>query len=443
MRLQQLKTLQAPCLDVMNFLNEVTLWYPSAISFAPGRPAERFFDVQEAWEQLKRYVSSLTPAEQSSPDQQVLLLNRLGQYQKTNGIINELICRFLEVDEQIYTKPEAIMITDGCQEAMTIAIAGLFEREQDVLMVIDPTYTGITGIASVLGVEMYPVSSNGDGIDIDAVTMGLQQIRAQGKRPRALYIIPDFNNPLGTSMPLTERFRLLELAQEHELLLLEDNAYGMFAYDDTQRLPTLKSLDRNGVVIYLGTFSKLLFPGLRLGFLVADQEVETATGRTSSLTLELSKVKSFTTVSTSALSQAIAGGVLLENGCSLREVIQRKVGFYRSNRNRMLESLENHFHHDPLLAGRVSWNRPRGGFFLTFNLPFPFTGELMRRCAEQYGVICCPMQFFSLLSKYENQVRLAFSYVSGDDIEEGIARWWRFVHDQVAKPTTRATRYPR
>lgn len=433
MRVEPLEALQAPYLDVMNFLNEVTLWYPKAISFAPGRPAERFFDVRNTLSHISRYISSLAADDQLTVEQEEVLLNRLGQYQKTNGIINELMCRFLERDERIHTTADAIMMTDGCQEAMTILLAGLFERGRDVLLLIDPTYTGITGIASVLGVEMYPVPAAWDGIDIDALLLGLDHIRTQGKRPRALYIIPDFNNPLGISMPLADRQRLLRLAEERQLLLLEDNAYGMFAFEQAERLPTLKELDRAGVVIYLGTFAKLLYPGLRLGFLVADQEIVGADGRVCSLAHELSKVKSFTTVSTSALSQAIAGGVLLEHGCSLRELIQPKVRFYRTNRDIMLESLATQFERDPLLAAQVRWNRPQGGFFLTVELPFAFGKEQMQLCAEQYGVICCPMQFFSLLGRCDNQVRLSFSYVSGDEIKAGVARFGAFVRDQVAK----------
>jgi (S)-3,5-dihydroxyphenylglycine transaminase len=417
----------------MNFLNEVTLWYPAAISFAPGRPAEHFFDVRNALPSTLHYVSSLVTDAPLTWEQEEILLNSLGQYQKTNGIINELLCQFLEQDEHIHTTPDAIMVTNGCQEAITVLLAGLFERERDVLLVIDPTYTGITGIASILGIQMYSVPGTWDGIDIDALTLGLKHLSAQGKRPRALYMIPDFHNPLGISLSLADRQRLLHLAEEHELLLLEDNAYGMFAYDEGERLPTLKSLDRAGVVIYLGTFAKTLFPGLRLGFLVADQEVTGTDGHTCSLATELSKVKSFTSVCTSALPQAIAGSILLEHNCSLQAMIEPKVRFYRANRNAMLESLDEQFAGEPLLAGRVRWNRPGGGFFLTVELPFDFGKEQMQQCAEHYGVICCPMQFFSLLGRCKNQVRLSFSYVSEEEIKTGIARFGAFVRAEVTR----------
>ena len=430
MQLQPLDTLTNPCLDVMNFLNEVPLWYPTAISFAPGRPSEQFFHVQAHLEKISRYAALL--AEQTGkPLSEVM--NQLGQYQKTNGIMNDLVAQFLQKDEQIQASANAIMMTDGCQEGMTILLAGLFKRGRDVLLVLDPTYTGITGIAAVLDIELYPIPTDWHGIDLGLLASAIEQIRSQGKRPRALYVTPDFNNPLGTSMPVEDRRRLLELASAQEMLIFEDNAYGMFAYE-AERPPTLKALDRQGVVVYLGTFSKLLFPSLRLGFLVADQQLlRPDSPIASTLAEELSKVKSFTTVTTSALSQAIAGGILLEHGCSLQSIIQEKTAFYHHNRDLMLACLEEHFHGDTLLADTVSWNRPGGGFFLSVNLPFPFTKALMQQCAQEYGVICCPMSFFSLLHRYENQVRLSFSYVSEDEIKQGVFRFWRFVHEQVIK----------
>ncbi len=126
--------------------------------------------------------------------------------------------------------------------------------------------------------------------------------------------------------------------------------------------------------------------------------------------------------------QAIAGGILLENGGSLRRIVEEKLPFYRTNRDRMLAALE-----DTLggLEG-VGWNRPEGGFFLTLNLPFEFTDDQLTACARDYGAIVCPMRFFALAPGRERQVRLSFSYVSPEQIDEGIARLARFVRDQVA-----------
>jgi (S)-3,5-dihydroxyphenylglycine transaminase len=248
-----------------------------------------------------------------------------------------------------------------------------------------------------------------------------------GRRPRALYDVPDFNNPLGTRLPLVARRELLAVAREEGMLIWEDNPYGMFSYDGPP-LPTLKALDEHGVVIYMGSFSKTLFPGLRLGYLVADQGVVLASGQRVPLAAELSKIKSLTTVNTSPVVQAIAGGLLLEAGGSLRPIVAEKLPSYRASRDRMLAALEE------TLGGLegVSWNRPEGGFFLTLNLPFELTDDLLMACARDYGAIVCPMRFFALAPGRERQVRLSFSYVSGEQIDLGIARFARFVRDQIA-----------
>src|SRR5262249_20385477 len=154
----------------------------------------------------------------------------------------------------------------------------------------------------------------------------------------ALYVVPDFSNPHGTTMPLAARKALLGVAAAYDFLILEDNAYGMFAFDGC-RQPTLKALDRSQRVIYLGSFSKLIYPGVRVGFAVADQQVNPGT----LLADEMTKVKSMTTVNTSPLTQAIVGGVLLEHGCTLSRAIAAKMAHYKRNRDCLLQALRQSF----------------------------------------------------------------------------------------------------
>jgi (S)-3,5-dihydroxyphenylglycine transaminase len=411
-----------PLLEVMNFLNEVVLRYPQSISFAPGRPAELHFDVEASLAKVARFVEHRAailglPA--------AAVFSDLGQYNRTNGIIGDLIARQLALDEGIHASPESIMVTTGCQEGMAILLAGLFEAPRDVLLVSDPTYIGITGLARILGIPLVPIPSGPQGLEAADVAAAILAVERSGRRARAVYDIPDFNNPMGTRMPLASRRALLEVALRHGVLIFEDNPYGMFAYDGDP-LPTLKALDESGVVVYMGSFSKTLFPGLRLGYLVADQEVGLADGRRPTLAAELSKVKSLTTVTTSPIMQAVAGGILLENQGSLAGLMSRKLPFYRANRDRMLACLAAE------LPGLASWNHPEGGFFLTVDLPFAFDPDCLETCARDFGVICCPMTFFSLGAGREHQIRLSFSYVEAPQIEEGIARLARFVRQRAA-----------
>jgi (S)-3,5-dihydroxyphenylglycine transaminase len=235
-------------------------------------------------------------------------------------------------------------------------------------------------------------------------------------------------------MPLATRRALLDLVHREGVLLFEDDPYGMFAYD-TSPLPRLKALDERGDVIYIGSFAKTLYPGLRIGYLVVDQEVQGGDrrdGNPAALALELSKVKSLTTVTTPPLLQAVVGGILLAQGGSLAGLMAEKLPTYRARRDRMLASLEEHFGGDPALAAAVSWNRPEGGFFLNLTLPFEVTEARVTACARDYGVIVCPMSFFSVLGERggrNREVRLSFSYVTPAEIERGIERLARFVRD--------------
>jgi (S)-3,5-dihydroxyphenylglycine transaminase len=264
------------------------------------------------------------------------------------------------------------------------------------------------------------------------VAAAIDAVHARGKRPRALYDIPDFNNPLGTRMPLATRRELLDLLREREVFLFEDNPYGMFSYDGDP-LPTIKALDEHGVVIYMGSFAKTLYPGLRAGYLVADQEVVGENGERTPLAAELSKVKSLTTVTTAPVVQAVVGALLLEGGGSLSGIVREKLPFYRANRDRMVACLEERLGRVP----GVRWNRPEGGFFLTVWLPFEFDDACLQACAES-GVIVCPMSYFSLTRGRERQVRLSFSYVTEAQIEEGIGRFARFVQDRVGSAPEKA-----
>lgn len=408
--------LSDPALKVMNFLNEAVARYPSAISFAPGRPVEALFDASGSLAEIDRYVDSR--AATTSMSRQAIL-DSLGQYGRTKGIISDLIAQHLRADEQIFTDEENILVTNGAQEAMTLVLLALFEpaERSEVLLVSEPNYIGITGMAAILGIEVVPIPANDDGTDLVELERTIERVKRDGKQPRAFYDIPDFHNPLGARMPLAARKRLLAIAERHALRLLEDNAYGMFAYDG-DRAPTLRALDTRGLVLYFGTFSKVLFPGLRVGYVVTPDKAQADA---------LSAVKSLTTVNTSPLMQAVVGGLLLRSGGSLAGLCREKVAFYKSNRDRMLDALDRNFGRMP----GVRWNRPSGGFFLTLSLPFEIGEAELVDCAERYGVIFCPMAFFSLTDQRRRQARLSFSYVSHEQIDEGVSRLASFVRERA------------
>lgn len=405
-------TVSAGSLETMNFLNEVVMAYPHAISFGPGRPRESLFDVRSALGHVDGYAAALATAAGLDVD---AAFGRLGQYGETHGLVREDIARYLRQDEGLDATAAQILVTVGCQEAMLLVLIALFDPARDVLLVADPAYVGMTGPAAMLGIEVRAVPQTLDGLDPDQVGRVAAEVRAEGRVPRALYHVPTFNNPLGTVMSLAARHRLLEIAAAHDLLVLEDNAYAAFAYDEPPP-PSLASLDRHGRVIYLGSFAKTIFPGLRVGFLVHR-------GPDGELVAALGRVKSFTTVNTPPLTQAIVGGILRAHDHSLRVPLAPKLAQYRAQRDQMLASLAAHI---PASWG-VTWNRPRGGFFLAVTLPFEFDDDCLRTCAQDYQVICTPMRYFTSTADWRDVIRLAFSYVVPSDIERGIAHLARFI----------------
>jgi (S)-3,5-dihydroxyphenylglycine transaminase len=415
--------LEDPLLDTMNFLNEVTARYPDAISFAPGRPHDAFFDVRASLAALDVYTEHASQSDplRRSPDQ---VLGAIAQYGRTKGIITGLVRTMLRHDEGIDVDEESIVVTVGAQEAMMLVLATVLRPGEDVLLVADPTYIGISGIARVLGLGLVPVSTGPSGLDLADLERRIAAVRAEGKQPKMLYVIPDFSNPHGTSLARAARSRLLELSRTHDFLILEDNAYGLFAYD-LERLPTLKALDRDRRVVYVGTFSKILYPGLRVGFLIADQAVALPGGHTGLLADEIAKVKSMTSVNTSSINQAIVGGLLLEHSGTFLPYIREKCAFYGRNRDALVASLSRHFP-DAARSG-ISWNVPSGGFFLTLTLPFEVTGALLLESARDFGVLWVPMRYFYLGPGGGDQIRLAFSYLTPAEIEEGVARLARLL----------------
>jgi (S)-3,5-dihydroxyphenylglycine transaminase len=414
-----------PAATSMNFLNEVAGRYPNAISLAAGRPYDGFYSTEDVQRYLGTYLDHLRAEGLSEEQLRGLLL----QYGRTNGQLGTLIATMLEIDEGIVVPPESVMVTAGCQEAMIIALRVLCASPEDVVLAVEPCYVGLTGAARILGVEVVPVPESPAGLAPETVAEVAREVRAAGKRPRALYLVPNFSNPSGVSLPVATRHRLLDIAGEQDLLLLEDDPYGLFGLDDEPR-PTLKSLDTEGRVIYLGSFAKSCFPGARVGFLVADQTVVDETGRPSLLADEMSAVKSMLTVNTSPISQAVIGGVLVESGCSLRAANRDKLTFYRNNLRAMLAALEKHFPRSERGEGAVRWNVPSGGFFAVVDLPFQADEKLLELSAEKFGVLWTPMRFF-YVDGGDHAVRLSCSYLKAEQIAAGVQRLSRLVAENA------------
>jgi (S)-3,5-dihydroxyphenylglycine transaminase len=425
-------SLSDPLLDTMNFLNEVTFRYPKAISFAPGRPYDGFFDTSQVFTYIRRYLDHL--AEEGFSAEQVR--SAVYQYGSTAGQIRELIAESLRVDENIEVPAESIVVTVGCQEAMLLTLRALISGPRDAFLVSSPCYVGITGAASLLDIPVTAVEEREDGFRCSDLIRAIDAERARGRRPRAFYVVPDHSNPTGNTMPAQTRRELLDLACDQDILIVEDSPYRMVSPGD--HLPTLKSLDRRQRVIHLGSYSKTAFPGARVGFAVADQVVTDGAGRTSLLADELAKIKSMVTVNTPPLSQAVIAGMLLTCDGRISELNARQAEHYGYAMRATLRQLDRCLPALKREALGVRWNEPEGGFFLSVHVPFRADDAALARSAEDFGVIWTPMSYFYPQGGGDCSLRLSVSYLSEQDIKDGITRLTSFIEAEAEAEAERA-----
>lgn len=416
-------SLNDPVLSSLTFLNEVMTRFPAAISFAPGAPHLAHLDEVDVTGYVDRYRRHLVEDRGFTPDRAHRLMH---EYGPSRGLINDLVAGALGRDQGIGVDPRSVVITVGAQEAMLLTLRALCPSPDDLLAVVEPAFVGMIGAARLLGIGIVPVAEASDGLDFDALDAACVAAGAQGKRIRALYVAPDYSNPSGSVMDLASRQRLLDTARREDFLLIEDSAYG-FTAPACAGLPTLKALDGEARVIYLGTFAKVCLPGARVGFVVADQVVRRADGTRGLLADELAVLKTMVTVNTSPLCQAVIGGMLLDHGGSLAELGETTAAHYRRNLAQLLDALDRRLGGDEAVPG-VTWNHPTGGFFVRMRLPVPVDTAMLERCAAEYEVLWTPMsQFYLSEGSGTHELRLSCSYLSPAQIEEGVVRLSAFL----------------
>lgn len=397
--------------EAMNLLNEVAGRYPDAISLAAGRPADRFV----RFDSVDRYLEVFEAWWRDQPAPRADARTLIAQYSDTNGIIRPLIANYFLVDEGLSVDPRSCMLTNGAQEGIAIALRGLCGDDRFVAAQ-DPSYVGLTGAANVLGIPFRPIPVGTDILQV------LDAWAAEGPRLGVFYCVPDFSNPGADVMDVATRRALAELAARKDFYIIEDAAYRKYRYDGYD-IPTIKSFDRNGQVIYIESFAKTVIPAMRLAAVIADQEDSGG----KRLAERLASIKSYVSVATSPITQAMLGGILLSTGFTLRDWTAPRREACRRNRDILLRSLEENFSDVP----GVSWSRPDGGFFLTMRLPFRFGTEEMVQCAERAGVVVVPVSTFSSGSQFDSHIRLAFSNVTPEQLEQGVIRLAAYVYRRM------------
>ena len=363
---------------------------PKIISFAGGVPNPETFPAAEMAPIAERVIR----------EGRAISL----QYGPTKGLPRlcesiAALCRERKID----TRAEDVIVTTGSQQALDLIAHTLLDPD-DVVLVELPTYIGGSGSFYARSAHVDGVAQDDDGVVISSLRAALERHRASGRRVKLLYTIPNFQNPSGRLMSQARRREVLALADEFDLVVIEDDPYGELVYVDGADTTPMKSRDVSGRVIYLGSFSKVLAPGLRCGWIVA----------AAPLLEKLEVAKQAADLCSGMLDQSI-----VDEFCAaglLRPQIDKVRAFYRGKRATMIESLEKHF------AGRAAWTSADGGLFTFVTLPDGIdAGERLTE-AVRNGVAYIPGAPFFVDGSGAGTMRLTFAKESDDRIREGIAK---------------------
>ena len=358
---------------------------PGITSFAGGYPDPTLFPIEQLH---KIYDDLLTPANASAL-----------QYTASDGTpeLRALVAGRLTADG-MPCAPDDVLITQGGQQGLDL-VAKLFIDAGDVIVCERPTFLGALIAFNPCEPAYASVPMDDEGLDTDA----LEQVLRTTQRVKLIYTVPDFQNPTGRTMSLARRRRLVELADEFDVMVLEDTPYRELRYDG-ERLPSIKSLDTSGRVIHLGSFSKILAPGLRLGWVLAEPEIRE----------KLSLLKLAADTQNGTLNMRAAAAYL--SGFDIEAHIAGMLPTYRHQRDLMLASIEEHF------PAGVRWTRPDGGLFTWVTFPEGLDTAAFQRdhLIPRAGVILVPSAPFFATEPEVNHARMSFSGVPDDRLVAGV-----------------------
>src|SRR3954470_12448892 len=334
------------------------------------------------------------------------------QYAPTEGMAVAKAC-IAEVmaHEGASVDVEDLLVTTGGQQVIDLVCKTLVDPG-DVVVAEAPTYPGAVPTFMSYEADVVQVAMDDDGMRVEELETTLDRLDAEGRRPKFIYTIPSFQNPAGVTMSLPRRRGLVGVARERKLLALEDNPYGLLRYEG-EPLPTLRSLDPDDFVIYLGTFSKILSPGIRLGWTLAPAPV-----------LEKMNLgKQGADLCSSAFSQMFVASYFEHDRWT--DYLQSLMDLYRRRRDTMLDALAEHFPRE------ASWTRPQGGLFIWATLPdYIDTTDLLAR-ALSHNVAFVPGRAAYVDGRGGSSMRLNFSGVDERDIREGLRRIGDVIREQV------------
>jgi 2-aminoadipate transaminase len=383
---------------------------PEVISLAGGLPDTSTFPAGT-------FAAQMTRIAQESAAEAL-------QYGPTEGFAETVDC-ILEVmgAEGMLPDPDDVIVTTGGQQAIDLICKSLVDPG-DVVICEAPTYPGAVPVFCSYQADVVQIECDADGMRVQDLEEVLERLDGEGRRPKFVYSVPSFQNPAGVTLSLERRQRLVELARQRELMVVEDNPYGLLRFGG-EALPPLYQLEGGDFVIYIGTLSKILSPGIRLGWAVAPPPV-------------MEKVvlgKQAADLCTSTLTQHFVREYFAEG--RWREYVDSLVEIYRQRRDTMVASLRQHF------PAQASWTEPQGGLFIWATLPdYIDTSDLLAKALREDVAFVPGQAAYVDESLGRSSMRLNFSGVGEDDIREGVRRIGKAIAEQVDLYSTLTGEHP-
>ena len=372
------------------------------ISLAGGLPDPRVFPRSELIDIMKSIVEeSLESALQYSPTKGVTPFREvLKSFMSTHGV------RVREWDD--------VMVTTGSQQSLFLMAQVLLDPG-DVVLIEEPGYLAAINVFTYARASMAGVPVDSNGMDTTILEEKVKKLKSEGKRVKLVYTNPTSQNPTGSTMSLDRRRHLLEIASRHDLLVIEDDPYSFFTFEE-DKPPYLKTLDTEGRVLYTSTFSKILMPGVRLGWTLADEDIVAG----------MESLKQMVDLHSATLSQYIAMESIKRG--IVDRTIDRARMIYKAKRDALIETLEEE------LSGLASWTRPIGGFFTMVYLhPSINARQLLVEAVERKGVAFVPGDSFFVERKMLNTMRLSYSFPPEDVIRIGAKRLAELVKEKTPR----------
>ncbi|MCH5198558.1 MAG: PLP-dependent aminotransferase family protein [Oscillospiraceae bacterium] len=369
---------------------------PDIISFACGNPDSALFPNAQLSEIAARVLLEM-------PVQSL-------QYGTTNGyapFINTVIKRLNEV-EKITCAPNELLITSGAQQGMEL-IAKILINEGDTVIVDEPTFIGAMNAFRSYGAKLIGIPLRDDGMDLDI----LEQKLRENPKTKLIYSIPTASNPMGSTMSEEKRKEFYSIIKKYRVFVLEDNPYGELYFDGIHR-PTLKSFDTENLILYCGSFSKILSPGLRIGYVCAQKEIIDA----------LATAKQTADLQTAVLPQLMANEYL--KTYDINAHIEKLRNCYKEKCYLMLDCIKTYF------PETIYYTKPVGGLFLWCDLMSDIdTNQLINKCVEQKIAYVPGYAFMTDINKPYSTLRLNYSAVSKEKIPEGLEKLGKILKNEL------------